>query len=497
MVAFLPSLHNSASRANGCRATSACLFTLFPSSILCFLCVALRNSPCHGLVFARCSSCVEHVSIKQKGKQEESKERNTCDSAQPVTDLLDEVPLPRTSSTLIKLLHRRQRLATSRFFSFFCFFVWGFLVSAVVCSVPLATAAVLLHTMTVIVEELKKKYSLQVSAEYVDRIRQASPSVTAADVYKKVLHENLKDVNDSSALPFGIASQVSTSLPASVVLQINSSRDATQPLRPCGDGAFQRSSRHRLLRLVLTDGQVEIPALELSTLRVFTGVPIPGEKLLIKAGADVRNGAIIMTDDNTVALGGEVSSLKQEFFAHHRRLEAGYQTSAGLEGAPRFEPLNRGQHYHTGDHDALARAGGGASGSTPPLNRGGSRGGGGRGVGQGYHRGGGDQADLRRQDRGRGQGQGGQRGGSEEGGYGRGRGGGGDRSYGGGRGGRGGGERSYTDRGGRGGRDGGYGGGYGGGYQRYHDPRPSSSQEPPVDLSRPPPITEKNFPSLS
>ncbi|CAD2219106.1 hypothetical protein AGDE_01715 [Angomonas deanei] len=210
--------------------------------------------------------------------------------------------------------------------------------------------------MAAICAELKGKYFVSVSQEYVERITKATPSLNAETLYKRILSEDIKEFCDStSALPYGIASHSSAVLPDSVVLQITSARDATQPLRPCAGSdeleeavaaAGQRSTSNRLLKLVLTDGTVEIPAAELTTLSTFKGIPIPGEKLLIKAGAEVRSGYILLTEENVVLLGGEVAQLKRDYLNFKKRKDLGYKLSGGLEGVPLFEPLVVGSNAH-------------------------------------------------------------------------------------------------------------------------------------------------------
>lgn len=354
--------------------------------------------------------------------------------------------------------------------------------------------------MAAIVDDVRSEFSLSLSPDYAERCLQAKPNLTSSELYQKALKENLRDICGATLLPYGIAAQVSATLPSAVVLQINNSRDATQPLRPCADvtdeeailnAAMQRNSDKRLLRLLLTDGNSEIPALELSTLRVFRGIPIPGEKVLIHKDAEVRNGCIILSEDNITLLGGEVYQLKQDFLAHRRRLEAGYTTSNGLDGAPRFEPLQVGQHYRANQGYGAAPNTSERQGSAPPqwnshnsgTNQGQGRGrggnynnnynnphggrggrGGGRGRGEGRGRGGGD---FHGESRGRGGG------GGHDGGYrGRGRGGG----------------RGYGDRGGSGG---GYRGR--GGSGPYHTD--AANMPPPEDKM--PAINEFNFPRLS
>ncbi|CCW63721.1 unnamed protein product [Phytomonas sp. EM1] len=207
-----------------------------------------------------------------------------------------------------------------------------------------------------LVEEVKTNYHLVVSPEYVERARLLKNELSAVDVFQMALTDDLKKVNHSSTLPFGIASQTNSSIPYSVVLQVKSARDATQALRPCLDSAdeedvfnsvFQKTTNHRLLRLVLTDGYTDIPAIELSTLSIFKGIPVPGEKILVKGGSKVLNGSIIMVEDSVIPLGGEVKELKQEYLAQRRRVNAGCQVNKGLEGAPCFVPLQTESRFKT------------------------------------------------------------------------------------------------------------------------------------------------------
>ncbi|ORC89297.1 uncharacterized protein TM35_000133010 [Trypanosoma theileri] len=244
--------------------------------------------------------------------------------------------------------------------------------------------------MIAICTEVKARYHIAVSTRFVERVSGTVENVTAESVYRRALNENLKDITDVGTIPYGLASQVSAVLSAPLVLQVNSSRDATQPLRPCADtteeemtfgAALQKNTNTRLLRLVLSDGHVEIPAIELSTLHIFRGIPVPGEKLLIKEGAEVKNGAIIMTDDCIEPLGGEVQQLKREFLALRNRSDIPYQTSTGLEAAPRFQPL----HFGTAAAATVpnrTQVNGNRGASVYNKNNNGNRG---RGRGRGYH----------------------------------------------------------------------------------------------------------------
>lgn len=199
-----------------------------------------------------------------------------------------------------------------------------------------------------LIEEVTAQYGVTLSHRYVEKTISTNPSATPQFLFSNILKENLSDVVGESALPYGIASQSNAVIPKNILLQISSSRDATQPLRLSADmseeeaavmASDQKFSSKRLLRLVLTDGVASIVGVELTTLPNFSGIPIPGEKIRVKAGSEVKSGVIVFTPDNIELLGGEVKELKQEFLDHRRRMQSGYQTSTGIDGAPKFEPL--------------------------------------------------------------------------------------------------------------------------------------------------------------
>ncbi len=174
--------------------------------------------------------------------------------------------------------------------------------------------------------------------------------VTASDLYSRALNANLCDCTLPGQLQRDLGSQQAATVRSTALLQIQTSRDATQPLRPCADmedaeallgAANQRTTSHRLLRLTLTDGHVEVPAVELKTLKAFRGIPIPGEKIVVKEGCEVRNGMIIMTDEHVKHVGGFVEQLRQEFLFRKGRAGVAYKHIAGLDGAPKFAPFGR------------------------------------------------------------------------------------------------------------------------------------------------------------
>ena len=168
--------------------------------------------------------------------------------------------------------------------------------------------------------------------------------------------------------------------------------------------ASHKHSDKRLLKLVLTDGAVTLPAVELSTLKSLSRIPLPGEKVMVKNG-EVQFGMLIMTDACVSFLGGVVHSLRSEALMTGRDLKG----VLGGGGAPKFEAFipddsrrpsrptaadphsHHQQHYQ---HVAQPRGGYGAPShhhgghDDHPSSRGGAHGGSSRGGDRAGGRGG-------------------------------------------------------------------------------------------------------------
>lgn len=349
-----------------------------------------------------------------------------------------------------------------------------------------------------LVQQVLDKHHIKIDAEKLKKVLPAQASmsggqegvsaaaVSVSDAFRCILHANITElVSAPGQLPRNTGSLPQGVLEAPALVQIQTSRDATQPLRPCADmddadallnAANQKATNHRLLRLTVSDGAVEVPAIELKTLRLFHGIPTPGEKLLLKPGTEVRNGMIILTDDTVEALGGSEKHLRDEFMLRKQRNAllsgGGAQVVGGLEGAPKFAPLeavtNVKKHAATPNTGNSHRQQASSSGSAA-LPRESShhqqeaQSGRGQGRGNAAHSG----------DRGSG------RGGRHES-----------------RGGRGGGDRGGRGGGGRGaGRGDGGRGDAGQPRQQYRDPavHPASTRPP---VPPPPKFTDADFPSL-
>lgn len=205
--------------------------------------------------------------------------------------------------------------------------------------------------MDSLLDELREKYCVSLKKTSLHGL--GSPS-DVRQLYSSVLRANLCDITEPRGLPGCLGSQISPqssfTLKASILLQICAARDATQPLRPCADTseaeAFHlgspgqtHSNPRRLLKLLLTNGHVELTAVELETQNsLFKGVPTPGEKVLVKEGSEVKNGLLIISPTTMVSLGGGVDSLKREFEYQQKHRNGSTLASRGSD-APTFEPF--------------------------------------------------------------------------------------------------------------------------------------------------------------
>lgn len=198
-------------------------------------------------------------------------------------------------------------------------------------------------------KELEVQYGCAVSPATAEKLLAGNTPLVSA-LLQKVLHSDMTSVADHALLPRDIGSQPSSAIKVNTMVQIQTLRDITQPLRPCADmddeealaigAANQRNSSKRLLKLTVTDGHFEVPIVELKTLfDVFPKMPFPGEKILLRPGAEVRNGMIIAEQGKMTLLGGSVEQLKEEFLMLRNKLQGGLAVAKGMQGVPCFKPF--------------------------------------------------------------------------------------------------------------------------------------------------------------
>ncbi|XP_013611340.1 tudor domain-containing protein 3 isoform X2 [Brassica napus] len=136
------------------------------------------------------------------------------------------------------------------------------------------------------------------------------------------------------------------------VLQISSVRDVT---KSSAEEFLGSSTGKRVLKLVLTDGKIEISALEYSHIPSLNNDVTPGTKVRLENKAVVRDGLVCLTPKEVTVLGGHVQSLFEEW--QMKRKYASLSRSSGRQsqegkagdGPPPFEELQIRAGYHQRD----------------------------------------------------------------------------------------------------------------------------------------------------
>ncbi|ESQ42012.1 hypothetical protein EUTSA_v10013545mg [Eutrema salsugineum] len=133
------------------------------------------------------------------------------------------------------------------------------------------------------------------------------------------------------------------------VLQISSVRDVT---KSSAEEFLGSSSGKRVLKFALTDGKIEISALEYSHIPSISNDVTPGTKVRLENKAVVRDGLVCLTPKEVTVLGGYVQSLteewqmKKKYASLSRSSGRQSQESKAGDGPPPFEELQ----IRTGSH---------------------------------------------------------------------------------------------------------------------------------------------------
>ncbi|KAK9715296.1 hypothetical protein RND81_06G155200 [Saponaria officinalis] len=129
------------------------------------------------------------------------------------------------------------------------------------------------------------------------------------------------------------------------VLQIASVRDIS---RSSGVDGHKSSSNRRLLKIVLTDGQSEVTAVEYSHIPSLSDDVVPGTKVRLEKKVMVHYGIACLTPDVITVLGGVVPSLYEEWqmnqkYAGFSRPSVRIGQEGNEGGPPPFEKLQTGR----------------------------------------------------------------------------------------------------------------------------------------------------------
>ncbi|XP_021835265.1 uncharacterized protein [Spinacia oleracea] len=132
------------------------------------------------------------------------------------------------------------------------------------------------------------------------------------------------------------------------VLQIASVQDVSRSSEVDG---YKGSSNRRLLKLVLSDGQSEVTAVEYSPIPSLSDNLVPGTKVRLEKKVVVHYGIVCLIPDVITVMGGVVESLYEEWQMNQKyagfsrsSLRLGREGDAG--GPPPFEKLQIGGPKH-------------------------------------------------------------------------------------------------------------------------------------------------------
>ncbi|KFK26243.1 hypothetical protein AALP_AA8G221900 [Arabis alpina] len=122
------------------------------------------------------------------------------------------------------------------------------------------------------------------------------------------------------------------------VLQISSVKDVT---RSSAEEFLGSSNGKRVLKFSLTDGKIEISALEYSHIPSINNDVTPGTKVRLENKAVIREGLVCLTPKEVTVMGGYVQSLAEEWQMKKKyaSLSRKSQESKAGDGPPPFEEL--------------------------------------------------------------------------------------------------------------------------------------------------------------
>eukprot|EP01006_Ploeotia_vitrea_P013771 TRINITY_DN35872_c0_g1_i1.p1 TRINITY_DN35872_c0_g1~~TRINITY_DN35872_c0_g1_i1.p1 ORF type:complete len:352 (+),score=48.99 TRINITY_DN35872_c0_g1_i1:28-1056(+) len=194
---------------------------------------------------------------------------------------------------------------------------------------------------------LIEDYGLHLSSEGIKTLQEASGATTPQELYQFALGYDLRSYG-AAYVAKEIMKGPNGTLKGKNLFQVQNVRDVTCPSRRSKDDDEDASfivkpnNPHRLLRLELTDGHKTLVAVELHTLASIKKIPTPGMKVLL-ANAQLKGGLAILTDKTFSVVGGNVSSLEQEYLLAQEAARSGVdfhgKRATDGDGPPPFVPF--------------------------------------------------------------------------------------------------------------------------------------------------------------
>lgn len=185
------------------------------------------------------------------------------------------------------------------------------------------------------------------------------PRKVADSIESELLNTDLKSIGGKS-LPD--PTRKISHIQGPLVLQIASVRDISKSSIEDFSG---NSGSDRLLKLVLTDGHIEITAIEYSHIPSIPYDIVPGTKVRLENKVPAHSGIVCLNPNAVTVLGGVVASLHEEWQMNRKysvfsrsSLRPSQESGGGGGGPPPFEKLQigapshqfaqRGRLYHDG-----------------------------------------------------------------------------------------------------------------------------------------------------
>ncbi|CAM9636227.1 unnamed protein product, partial [Discosporangium mesarthrocarpum] len=149
--------------------------------------------------------------------------------------------------------------------------------------------------------------------------------------------------------PAGLGNKVKEEIKGKFVVQVENAKDIAKSFEQ-----REGSSSHHTLKLAVGDGKQTVVALEYRRIQGMSSNPSPGLKLFISCPW-VRRGVLLLSEENTVVLGGEVPSLVEARAI--ARGERGKEKGKGKEKEEQKEREGDGGHGTRGGPDGQPQQG--------------------------------------------------------------------------------------------------------------------------------------------
>uniref|UniRef100_A0A8D2LAV8 Tudor domain-containing protein 3 n=1 Tax=Varanus komodoensis TaxID=61221 RepID=A0A8D2LAV8_VARKO len=165
------------------------------------------------------------------------------------------------------------------------------------------------------------------SDEGIEACTNSSDKININDIILIALNTDLRAIG-KKFLPSDINGGKVEKLEGPCVLQIQKARNIAAP-----KDNEESQAAPRMLRLQMTDGHTSCTAIEYNYMSKLSLNTPPGTKIKLLGIVEVKNGFLLLDENNTVILGGEVEHLIEKWELQ-RSLSKHNRSNIGTEGGP-------------------------------------------------------------------------------------------------------------------------------------------------------------------